>query len=171
METEPHKEVQGSWDERGRDLDTIFATSFTSIRCLDAILRAQAKFHPLFPGWALYRRLLTGDPLLDRTLEAYAVGMARAVTRALKDNGRAVVPRSARRNDWIAQAGRDGLDFALFGKFPATVMERADRFKVRDESFRRVREIVGWGIWGGADAFATQAKYEYRFLGRQSEKS
>ena len=71
-----------SFDVRGKDIDTIFATNFTSDRCMTALVHAQQKFHPDFPGWALYRRVLIGDDLLDRTIEAFAIGMARGVARA-----------------------------------------------------------------------------------------
>lgn len=145
----------------GKDVDTIFATNFVSDRCLDALSRAQAKFDRSFPGWALYRRLVTGDPLLDRALEAYAVAMARAVSRALKRNGRAVVPRGTRRNAWVERAGIDGLNYALLGRFPATVEERSLAYGVSDEPFRRVRDVVAAGIWIGAETFAAEVRYEY----------
>jgi hypothetical protein len=155
-------ELTHSFDVRGRDIETIFATEFTSDRCLDAILKAQARFHPSFPGWALYRRLLTGDGLLDRTLEAFAIGMARGVARAEKVNGRRVVPVGTRRNDWIAQAGRDGLDFTLYGRYPCGVGVRAERFHMQAATYQRVRDTVGWGIWMGADAFAAEVHYQFR---------
>jgi hypothetical protein len=155
-------EQQGSYDVRGRDLDTVFATDFTSDRCLDALSKAQARFDPAFPGWALYRRLLTGDPLLDRTIEAYAIGMARGVARARKINGRAVVPVGARRNAWVAQAGRDGLDYALYGKFPCGLVKRGDLFGMRKESYQRVRDTVAAGIWAGISTFVSEAHYFYR---------
>lgn len=153
--------TQQSWDVRGPDVDTIFATNFTSDRCLDALARASAKFDPSFPGWPLYRRLITGDNLLDRTLEAYAVGMARAVSRAVKSNGRAVVPRGTRRNGWVERAGLDGLNYALTGKFPAPVSLRAATYGVSDEPFRRVRDVVAAGIWIGADTYAAEVRYEF----------
>lgn len=151
-----------SFDVRGKDVDTIFATDFTSDRCLSSILAAQQRFHPSFPGWALYRRILIGDGLLDRTLEAYAIGMARGVARAHKLNGRRVVPLATSRPAWIAQAGRDGLDFALFGKFPCGVNKRAEQFKVQNHTYQRVRDAVGLGIWIGADAFASEVRLQFR---------
>lgn len=162
MEAAANTDVQPPcYDQRGPDVDTIFATGFTSDRCLDALTRAQAKFHRSFPGWALWRRLLTGDALLDRTLEAYAVTMARGVSRALKGNGRRVVARSARRNEWIAQAGRDALDFALFGKFAAGSGERSERFGVDDEAYKRVRDVTAWGLTLGAESFRAEAVFQY----------
>jgi hypothetical protein len=153
---------QGSYDIRGKDLDTIFATSFTSDRCLTAIILAQERFDPSFPGWALFRRVLIGDDLLDRLLIAYAIGMARGVARAKKINGRRVVPAATRRNKWIAQAGRDALDFALFGRFPCGVNKRSEQFGVDDETYQRIRDTVARGLWMGIDAFASEAKYQYR---------
>lgn len=153
--------TQQSWDIRGPDVDTVFATNFTSDRCLDALQRATAKFDPSFPGWALYRRLVTGDALLDRVLEAYAVAMARAVSRASKSNGRAVVPKGTRRNAWIERAGLDGLAFAMTGRFPLSVSEQSQAYNVSDEPYRRVRDVVAAGIWIGAETYAAEVRYEY----------
>lgn len=162
MEAAANMEVQPpSYDVRGPDVDTIFATSFTTDRCLDALSRAQAKFDRSFPGWALWRRLLTGDALLDRTLEAYAITMARAVARARKTNGRALVPPGTRRPEWIAQAGRDGLDFCLYGRFPCGSGERSDQLAVDNETYKRVRDLVGWGLTLGAEGFAAEVKFQY----------
>lgn len=155
-------EQVNSFDVRGKDVDTIFATDFTSDRCLSAILAAQKRFDPSFPGWALYRRVLIGDGLLDRVLEAYAIGMARGVARARKLNGRRVVPIGTCKPAWVAQAGRDGLDLALFGKFPCGVNKRAEQFKVQAASYQRVRDAVGLGIWIGLDAFASEARLQFR---------
>jgi hypothetical protein len=155
-------EIQGSYDVRGKDLDTIFATSFTSDRCLSAIIAAQQRFHPSFPGWALYRRLLVGDDLLDRTLIAYAIGMARMVARARKLNGRRVVPITVKGSRWLRQAALDGLDYALVGRYPCGVNKRAEQFGMSSDTYQRVRDTVGWGLWMGADAFASEAKYQYR---------
>jgi hypothetical protein len=155
-------EQVASFDVRGKDVDTIFATDFTSDRCLSAIIAAQKQFDPSFPGWALYRRVLIGDGLLDRTLEAYAIGMARGVARAHKLNGRRVVPIATRKNAWLAQAGRDGLDFALFGKFPCGVNLRAEQFKVQNHTYQRVRDAVGLGIWIGLDTFAAECRLQFR---------
>jgi hypothetical protein len=153
------------YDMRGWDLDTLFAVLPNWDRCVDARQRAQARFSPHFPGWALYRRLITGDPLLDRTLEAWAIGMARGLARARKINGRAVVPAGTRRNDWIAQAGRDGLDGALFGRFPCGVGVRAERFHMRAETYQRVRDAVADGICRGAAHFQSEIHFQYRRLG------
>jgi hypothetical protein len=159
-------EQQGSYDVRGRDLDTVFATSFTSDRCLEALRRTQQRFHPQFPGWELWRMVLTGSPLPvhQRRIEAYAIGMARGLARATKLNGRRVVPLCARRPGWIAQAGRDGLEFALYGKFPCGLGVRAEQFSVRGEGYQRVRDGVAAGIWRGIDNFAGEVKFQYRRL-------
>ena len=156
-----------SFDVRGKDIDTIFATNFTSDRCMTALVHAQQKFHPDFPGWALYRRVLIGDDLLDRTIEAFAIGMARGVARARKVNGRAVVPEGTR-GPWIAQAARDAIDFALYGRFPCGVGIRASQFSMRAETFQRVRDATAAGIWQGIDAFASEARYQFTRAGRSN---
>lgn len=157
----------GDYDVRGMDVDSVFATQFTNDDCMSAILNAQANFDPRFPGWALYRRVVTGDGLLDRTLEAYAVCMARGVTRALKANGRYVVGKTTRQGSWVAQAGRDGLDFALFGRYPCGVKEREDRFGVSWKPYQTVRNAVGGGLWIGIATFRASLHNEYFRIKRQ----
>lgn len=146
---------------KGGGVEAVFATSFTSDDCMDALTAAQRQFDPTFPGWALYRRLVIGDSLLDRTLEAYAIYMARGVARREKANGRAVVGRCARRGDWVAQAGRDGLDFALFGKFPCGIAERVERFGVSNKPYQLVRDSVAGGMWAGIATFRSCLHHEY----------
>lgn len=152
---------QGDYDLRGGGVEAVFASDFTSDDCMDALARTQAQFDSGFPGWALYRRLVIGDNLLDRTLEAYAIGMARAVSRSLKANGRYVVGRCARRPGWVAQAGRDGLDYAIFGKFPCGVSVRSEQFGVSNKPYQIVRDSVGGGMWIGAATFQSCLHHEY----------
>jgi hypothetical protein len=146
---------------KGMDVDSVFAVNFTSDDCMDAIIAAQRQFDPRFPGWALYRRVIVGDSLLDRTLEAYAITMARAVSRALKSNGRRVVGAGTRSPAWVAQAGRDGLDFALFGKYPCGVKEREERFGVSWKPYQTVRNAVGGGLYIGINTFTSALHHEY----------
>lgn len=152
---------------KGLDVDGIFAVNFTSDDCISAILNTQRQFDPRFPGWALYRRIIIGDCLLDRQLEAYAVAMARAVSRSLKANGRQVVGAGTRRPGWVAQAGRDGLDFALFGKYPCGVKEREAHFGVSWKPYQTVRNAVGGGICIGINTFTSALHYEYFKIKRQ----
>lgn len=158
--------AEGDWGVRGADLDTIFSTRPTDDRVVDSLSRAQAKFHPSFPGWPLYRRLLLGDPLLDRQLDAYAVGLARALSRARQRDGQDFVPRR-QRGLWIAQAGRDGLHCALFGKYPETAVQRAEQYKTSDALYHRIRSVVAGGIVLGAESFASEARAEYCRLLRE----
>ena len=160
--------TEGCYHIKGLDVDSVFATNFRSDDCISALWATQAKFSPLFPGWALYRRVIIGDNLLDRDLKAYAIGMARAVARATKESGRQVVGRKTRSPSWIAQAGLDGLDFGLFGKYPCGVDLRAGQFSVSNKPYQRVRDAVGEGLWIGIATFQSELHANYwRIKSRQ----
>lgn len=167
-DTKPVEAGANCFDLKGGGVEAVFATQFTSDNCMDAITRAQAQFYPGFPGWALYRRVVTGDALLDRQLEAYAISMARGVTRSLKANGRFVVGQGTRRPGWVAQAGRDGLDYALFGKFACGVGVRCEQFGVSNKPYQLVRDSVAGGLWIGIATFESCLHHEYfKILSRQ----
>lgn len=152
----------GDWDLRGIDLDSLFAADELSDTCIDAAIRTQAKFDRSFPGWLLYRRVASGTNLFDRHLEAWAVGCARGLSRAEKVNGRAYVSAATRQKPgWVAQAGRDALDYAIFGRFPASADERESRFGVSHKTYIKVRDPVARGMWVGMDTFRAMLFHEY----------
>lgn len=152
----------GDWDLRTIDLDTLFAPDTLSDACWDAAIRASAKFDSRFPGWFLYRRLVNGTNLFDRQLEWWAVTSARMLARAEKENGRRWVSAATRaKPGWIAQAGRDALDFAIFGKYPCGLNERAEMFGVSNKTYQAIRDPVAKSMWIGADTFRAQLHAEY----------
>ena len=161
MEAKP-AQVVGCWDLRGIDLDSVFASDTISDTALTAAYRTAAKFSPYFPGWFLYRRVAAGVDLFDRQLEAWAVMAARMLSRSLKDNGRDYIgPKTRAKPRWIAQAGRDGLDFAIYGKHAEGLHERAERFGVAHKTYQAIRDPVGRAMWIGLDTFRSQLHAEY----------
>lgn len=160
----------GDWDLRTFDMDTVFAPDALSDSCIDAAIRTTAKFDSYFPGWFLYRRVVNGTALFDRQLEAWAIMCARQLARAEKENGRRWVSRAVRaKPGWIAQAGRDALDFAIFGKYAAGLQERAERFGVAHKTYQAVRDPVSRCMWIGMDTFRAMLHAEYRHV-RSDEK-
>lgn len=163
--------MSGDWDVRGIDLDSLFAVDELSDTCIDAAIRTSAKFDRSFPGWMLYRRVASGTNLFDRHLEAWAVGCARSLSRAEQLNGRAYVSGATRRKPgWVAQAGRDALDYAIFGRFPDSLESRAQRFDVSRDTYKKVRDPVARGMWVGMDTFRAMLFHEYWQV-RRDEKS
>ena len=182
MESTKAAQTVGDYDLKSRDfvsrgIDTLFASvkfyrdGWGPNICKDAIARASAKFNPDFPGWFFYRRVRHGDCRFDRTLEAFAVGGARALARSEKANGRTYISRaSPKRPGWIAQAGRDALDYAIYGKFPAGLDARAEYFGVGWKTYRAIRDPVAGGLFAGVEAwtsclhaeFSSLASREYR---------
>lgn len=160
----------GDWDLRTFDMDTVFAPDTLPDTCIDAAIRTSAKFDNTFPGWFLYRRVVNGSQLFDRQLEAWAIMCARQLARAEKDNGRKWVSGAVRaKPGWIAQAGRDALDFAIYGKYAAGLHDRAERFGVAHTTYRALRDPVGRCMWIGLDTFRAMLHAEYRYV-RQDEK-
>ncbi len=152
----------GCWDLRGIDLDTAYAGDRLSDTALTAAYRTAAKFSPYFPGWFLYRRVVAGIDLFDRQLEAWAVLSARVLSRSLQDNGRDYIgPKTRQKPLWVAQAGRDGLDFAIYGKHAEGLNERAERFGVSNKAYQKIRDPVGKSMWIGLETFRAQLHAEY----------
>ena len=147
------------------DLDGLFAPQTVSDMAHKAALNTRAKFDSKFPGWQLYRRIVAGVDLFDRELEAWAVWMARGVARAEKLNGRHVIGQRVRmRSGWVAQAGRDGLDYAIFQKYAEGTKKRAARFDVDAETYQKVRDAVSGGMVIGLNTFRSQLHAEYMRL-------
>ena len=159
----------GDWDLRGIDLDTLFAMPELSDTCIDAAIRTQARFSWKFPGWFLYRRVVSGSTLFDRQLEAWAVGCARGLARATTVTGHPVVASRAR-GSWVAQAGRDALDYVIFGKYPATDRQRGEMFGIRNVTYAKLRDPIAQCMWIGLETFRAELHAEYWRV-RRDEKS
>lgn len=151
-----------SRDFMSRGLDAVFASDQLSDTAITTAYRAAAMFSPHFPGWFLYRRVIAGVTLFDRQLEAWAVTCARLLSRSLKDNGRDYIgPKTRAKPLWVAQAGRDGLDFAIYGRHAEGLHERAERFGVSNKSYQAIRDPVGRSMWIGLETFRAQLHAEY----------
>lgn len=155
----------GDWNTKGRDVDQVFASQALSDTALTAAVRVSARFDASFPGWQLYRRVVAGVGLHDRQLEAWAIGCARSLARSHKrKDGRPYVRSDARlKAGWIAQAGRDALDFAIYGRYAtgAGLNERADRFGVHWKTYQSVRDPVAACMRIGVDTFGAELHAEY----------
>lgn len=149
-------EFAGCWDVKGPGLDGFFAGDLSRFpTALTAVQWTDRMFHAGFPGWPLYRTVVSGDSIHWRKLEAYAIGMARALTRA-RQNGKhshPVVARRARRNDWIAQAARDALFIVVHGKEPMPGETRAEALGVWPTNYRKLRDAVAGGMTIGLETY------------------
>jgi len=148
------------------DYDAVFATvKFYSgplaSPCHKAIYETSAQFDPRFPGWPIYRRLIVGDALMDKCIEAFFIGTARRLARAQTKTGRQYISESRRRNDWIAQAGRDAMDFVLFGRYAENAFARADHYGISHPTYRKIRNPLGRGIRDGMDQWIGELHYRF----------
>lgn len=151
----------GDWTLRGVDADQVFASQQLSDTAMTAAVRVTARFDPSFPGWQLYRRVVAGTDLFDRNLESWAVTTARMLSRMQKRGGREYIQAARRRPDWIAQAGRDALDFVVYGRYAAGLAERAERFGVSPKTYQRIRDPMAACLSIGLETFATELRGEY----------
>lgn len=150
----------GCWDIKGPGLDAAFSGRLSDT-ALDASRMASKTFGEGFPGWEIYRTVVSGDTIFLRRLEAYAIGMARALTRAQRKTGHPEVARRARRNDWIGQAARDALFMVIHGKPPVGINARAAQLGVSNETYQRIRDSVAGGMTIGLEAYRAQLFYFY----------
>ncbi len=150
------------WDVQDSRLDALFATDALSDTALDAARRAQAMFSPDFPGWKLYRRVVAGVDLFNGHLDEWATTSARMLAGSLRDNGRDYIgPKTRAKPLWIAQAGRDGLGYAIHGQYAEGLHERAERFGVAHKTYQKIRDPVGRAMWIGLETFRAQLHAEY----------
>lgn len=161
-------------DHVARGIDTLFGSvqfyrdSWASNICYDSIARTTARFHRDFPGWFLYRRVRHGDVRFDRPLEAFAIGGARGLARAGKASGRRYISgATCRKRGWIAQAGRDALDYAIFGKFPAGLNDRAEHFGVHWKTYQSIRDPLAGGLFIGVETWTATLHEEFYSLARR----
>jgi len=165
------KESAVCFDLRGRDLDQVFACQELSDTALTAAYRVSARFDASFPGWQLYRRIAAGIGLFDRQLECCAVATARRLARSEKLNGRSYISGAIRqKSPWIAQAGRDALDFAIYGRYSASADERAKRFGIHRDTYRSVRNPIAAGLWIGVETFRSELHAEYLKVRRDEKR-
>lgn len=136
--------------------------------CIDAANRTAKLFDARYPGWALYSRIVRGDSIYDRQLAAWAIGMARQHTRTRKTNGQAVVAPRGRRNDWIAQAGVDALEFIVFGRYSETAEDIDDRLGVWPTKYARVRGELASVMRVGLDNYVAELHYAYHQIIRET---
>ena len=147
------------------DLDGLFAPQTLSDMAYKAAQNTRKKFDSRFPGWQLYRRVVAGVDLFDRELEAWAVWMARGLARAERTDGRRVIgPKTRQKPGWIAQAGRDGLDYAIFQKYAEGTKKRAARFGIDHGTYQKIRDAVSGAMMIGLNTFRTELHAEYMRL-------
>jgi hypothetical protein len=146
-------DFKGCWDIRGPGIDALFSGQLGDT-ALTAVLWTDQQFDQGFPGWELYRTVVSGDRIFDRTLEAYAIGMARAVARAKRKTGHSEVAQRTRRNEWLKQAARDALFMVVHGKQPLGVCQRAAQFgDLAPKVYLRVRDAVAGGMTIGLETY------------------
>lgn len=152
---------------RGVDADQVFASQQLSDTALTAAVRVTARFDASFPGWFLYRRVVAGVSLFDRHLDDWATTTAMMLATAHKVKGREYIQASRRRTDWIHQAGRDALDYAICGRYAAGLGERGERYQVSPKTYQKVRDPIAAGLWIGLQTFQSELHTEYFRVRRQ----
>lgn len=143
------------------NVDQAFATQQLSDTAWTAAACVTAKFDPSFPGWELYRRIVAGVTLFDGDLEQWAVSTAWMLATVHKVKGREYVKASSRRFDWVAQAGRDALDYVVCGRYADGLAERADAFGVSPKTYQRIRDPMAACMSIGFETFANELRSEY----------
>jgi hypothetical protein len=155
-------------DILGRDTDEAFAMPELSDACIDAANRTARLFDAHYPGWQLYSRVVRGDTVYDRQLAAWAIGMARQHTRTRKTNGQAVVAPRGRRNDWIAQAGIDALEFVLTGRHEENSWDAEARLGIHHAIYAKIRGELGALMAEGLECYSVELRHQYYYALRDS---
>jgi hypothetical protein len=152
------------------DVAQRFATAELTDECVDAANRTGPMFDPTYPGWQLYSRIVRGDTVFDRQLIAWAIGCSRAFARAKKLNGQGVVAPRGRRNDWIAQAGVDALEFVINGKYDESAHVAAGRLAVWTPKYRKVRGSITAMMLDGFANYQSELHYQYMRVMRENRR-
>ncbi len=161
-------QASGDWLLRGSDPDCVFASQQLSDTALSAAVRASAKFHHEFPGWELYRRVVAGVDIHDHKLVDWATTSSRMLAEAKKVSGRAYISGSTReKSGWVAQAGKDALYFAIYGKHASSTSDRAKQLGIDWKTYKTVRNPVAAAMWIGLDTFRAILHAEYMAVRRE----
>lgn len=147
------------YDLRVKEIDQIFAGDLTD-NCIDAAIRASANFDHRFPGWQLYCKIVRGDDLYDRHLDAWAIGLARGLCRSIKKNGHQVVKPSAR-GGWVSISGLDALHRCVTGHFLESGATIAEKLGIRKDKYYAIREAVSGGMIMGFENYRAELHYQY----------
>lgn len=148
-----------------------FASLWLTDDCVDAANRTARMFDPGFPGWQLYSRIFRDDNIFDRTLAAWSISLARFYVRTRKLNGRCVVDASARRNDWIAQAGLDAMECLVTGSYPVSAHFRSAELGVDDKTYKRVRNVVCGAMAQGMRNYVNELYFQLGCVERDNRLS
>ena len=143
----------GDWDIRGPGLDGLFSGHQLSDLAWTAVAWTDEMCSPQFPGWELYRTIVSGDTIHMRKLVAYAIGMGRALTRAKRKTGHSEVARRARANKWIVAASLDALHIVIYGKPVAGIVEQARANGCSNAVYHRVRNAIAEGMAAGLEVY------------------
>jgi hypothetical protein len=154
-------ETAGDWDIRGPGLDAAFIGRLGDT-ALTAAQWTSAEFDRRFPGWELYRTVISGDSIHLPKLQAYSVAMARGVSRAKRRTGYPVVRKTLRRNAWLRAAGLDALHMVLTGQKPASANYRSEQHGIDKEIYATVRNAVAGGMTIGLETYRAMLFVNYR---------
>lgn len=163
-----HGARMNTHDIIGRDTDEAFAMPELSDHCIDAANRTAKLFDAHYPGWQLYSRIVRGDTVYDRQLAAWAIAMARRYTRTRKVNGQAVVAPRGRRNDWIAQAGVDALEFIVMGRHSEIAYDVHLRLGIHPATYARIRGELTAVMAEGIRGYIVELHYQYHHVLRET---
>lgn len=164
------QEATGDRNIRQRDVDQHFATPVLSDTCIDAANRTARRFASGYPGWELYSRIVRGDTMFDRRLMAWAIGCARAYSRSRKMNSHAVVSARGRRNDWVAQAAIDALEYVISGRWSESAALAADRFGKFHGDYRKFRSTIAAMMLDGLAEYQAELHYQYHRVRRDESR-
>lgn len=152
------------------DIDGVFACDEITDHMLDADSLTRRDIGQDFPGWMLYRKVLTGTSIFDDELDEWACNAAHALASAKQENGRRYIWQSVTaRPGWVTQAAWDALDRVVNGVFPAPLEVRAKRYGVSAPTYRKVRNVIAGGMLLGLETYRGILHYHYLRL-RRSER-
>lgn len=153
-------------DVRFMEPDEVFALNPLRDDCIEAAARAKAKFLPSVPGWELYARIIRGDSAYDRSLAAWAIGMARGFARAKRLPGGATVESRHWANRWHTQAAMDALAVVITGQTPPP----PGFFSVwtGSEEYFRVRDALSASMLYGLQQYTAELHYHYNRIKQEN---
>lgn len=160
----------GDYDLRGRGLDGVFAQVRVTDEMIDADSRTRAQLGSEFPGWMLYRTIVSGTDIFIPDLLEWARDTGFMVARARKLSGRAVVSgKTAAKPGWVTRASWDALDRVIDGYFPEGLNARAARYGVKNTVYQRVRDTVAGGMLDGLELYQAVLHAEYLKIRREQK--
>ena len=139
-------------------VDQVFARPELSDEAMTAACWATARFDESFPGWQIYRRIVTGTELFDAQLRDWAITTAWLLASSRRKTGRLYVEAQGA---WITHAAEDALHAVIHGFPLSNAEQRSKLHNINPRTWNKIYRPVAAALAIGFETFRSELHYRY----------